>query len=110
MRIAAAAERLNDLRENWLNPPELVDRVPEVVPGYTDRLIPKNEVAAKELRQRTLTQLYNADPAWLQYAHRELDEAVAAAYGWEWPLSEEEILKRLFELNQERAGKQSHGK
>jgi type II restriction/modification system DNA methylase subunit YeeA len=103
LRIAVAAKRLNELRENWLNPPELVDRVPEVVPGYPDRLIAKNAVAAADLKKRTLTNLYNTNPAWLQHAHRELDEAVAAAYGWEWPLADEEILKRLFELNQERA-------
>ena len=103
-RITAAAQRLNELRENWLNPPELVDRVPEVVPGYPDRLLPKNAAAAADLKKRTLTNLYNANPAWLQHAHRELDEAVAAAYGWEWPLADEEILKRLFELNQKRAG------
>ena len=104
-RIAGAAKRLNELRENWLNPTELVDRVPEVVPGYPDRLMPKNAAAAADLKKRTLTNLYNANPAWLQHAHRELDEAVAAAYGWEWPLADEEILKRLFELNQKRAGK-----
>jgi type II restriction/modification system DNA methylase subunit YeeA len=103
-RIAATAQRLNELRENWLNPPELVDRVPEVVPGYPDRLIAKNAAAAADLKKRTLTNLYNTNPAWLQHAHRELDEAVAAAYGWEWPLADEEILNRLFELNQERAG------
>lgn len=103
-RIGAAAKRLNELRENWLNPSELVDRAPEVVPGYPDRLIAKNAAAAVDLKKRTLTNLYNANPAWLQHAHRELDEAVAAAYGWPWPLADEEILKRLFELNQERAG------
>jgi type II restriction/modification system DNA methylase subunit YeeA len=32
--IAKAAARLNELRENWLNPPDLVVREPEVVPGY----------------------------------------------------------------------------
>jgi type II restriction/modification system DNA methylase subunit YeeA len=86
-----------------LNPPELLDRIPEVVPGYPDRLQPKNETAASELKKRTLTKLYNVNPAWLQHAHRELDEAVAAAYGWEWPLLDDEIIKRLFKLNQERA-------
>ena len=102
--IAAAAKRLNELRENWLNPPELVDRVPEVVPGYPDRLIAKSPAAGVELNKRTLTNLYNTNPTWLQHEHRELDEAVADAYGWEWPLADEEILKRLFELNQKRAG------
>ncbi len=55
-----------------------------------------------ELKKRTLTNLYNARPAWLDHAHRELDAAVAAAYGWtdytpEMP--DEEILKRLLALN-----------
>jgi len=106
-RIGAAAKRLNELRDNWLNPSELVDRVPEVVPGYPDRVMAKNATAAVDLKKRTLTNLYNANPAWLRHAHRELDEAVAAAYGWEWPLVDEELLKRLFELNQKRAGEGS---
>ncbi|HEX3417274.1 MAG TPA: class I SAM-dependent DNA methyltransferase [Stellaceae bacterium] len=38
--IAAAARRLNGLREAWLNPPDLVERVPEVVPGFPDRIVP----------------------------------------------------------------------
>ena len=105
--IAAAAERLNTLRENWLNPPDLVERVPEVVPGYPDRILPKDEAAAQELKKRTLTNLYNARPAWLDHAHRALDEAVADAYGWgedyrAGTLTDDEILARLFRLNQER--------
>jgi type II restriction/modification system DNA methylase subunit YeeA len=107
-KIAASAARLNQLRENWLNPSDLVDRVPEVVPGYPDRILAKNDSAAAELKKRTLTNLYNARPAWLDHAHRELDEAVAEAYGWgdDWragKLTDDEILARLFRLNQERA-------
>ncbi len=106
--IAAAAERLNTLRENWLNPPDLVERVPEVVPGYPDRILPKDEAAAQQLKKRTLTNLYNARPAWLDHAHRALDEAVADAYGWgedyrAGTLTDDEILARLFRLNQKRA-------
>jgi type II restriction/modification system DNA methylase subunit YeeA len=109
-KIAAAAARLNELRENWLNPADLVTRVPEVVPGYPDRLLPKDEAAAKTLKTRTLTNLYNQRPTWLENAHKALDEAVAEAYGWgdDWRaglLTEDEILARLFALNQERAGK-----
>jgi len=108
IKIAAAAKRLNELRENWLNPADLVDRVPEVVAGYPDRILPKDDAAAKELKKRTLTNLYNARPAWLDHAHKALDEAVAEAYGWgdDWrggKLTDEEILARLFKLNQERA-------
>jgi type II restriction/modification system DNA methylase subunit YeeA len=107
IKIAAAAERLNTLRENWLNPADLVKRVPEVVAGYPDRILPVSEAAAMELKNRTLTKLYNARPAWLDNAHKALDEAVAEAYGWgdDWragKLTEDEILARLFKLNQER--------
>ncbi len=109
-KIAAAAARLNELRENWLNPPDLVNRVPEVVPGYPDRILPKDDAAEKELKKRTLTNLYNTRPAWLDHAHKALDEAVAEAYGWgnDWRaglLTDDEILARLFQLNQERAGR-----
>ncbi len=106
--IAAAAARLNALRENWLNPEDRVLRVPEVVPGYPDRLLPRDEAAAKELKKRTLTNLYNARPQWLLNAHAALDAAVADAYGWgaDWragSLTDDEILARLFRLNQARA-------
>ena len=40
-RPSPAAARLNELRENWLNPPDLVAREPEVVPGYPDRILPE---------------------------------------------------------------------
>lgn len=106
-KIAAAAKRLNELREAWLNPPDLVKREPEVVPGYPDRILPKDAKAAAILKKRTLTNLYNERPAWLANAHKDLDEAVAAAYGWPADLSDEEILKRLFDLNQERAKAQA---
>ena len=108
--IAAAAARLNELRENWLNPPDLVKRVPEVVPGYPDRILPVDEKAAEILKKRTLTNLYNEHPAWLDHVHRDLDRAVAAAYSWQddfdtGSLNDDEILKRLFELNQARPKK-----
>ncbi|MGA2567837.1 MAG: hypothetical protein ABSF41_13550 [Pseudolabrys sp.] len=35
-------------------------------------------------------------------AHRDLDAAVAAAYGWPAHISEDDILARLFALNQSR--------
>jgi type II restriction/modification system DNA methylase subunit YeeA len=103
--IAKAAARLNEVRENWLNPPDLVKRVPEVVPGYPDRLLPVDEKAAAILKKRTLTNLYNERPAWLDNAHHDLDAAVAKAYGWPADLSDEQILERLFALNQTRSGR-----
>ena len=63
-----------------------------------------HKYSMRQLKLRALTNCYNQNPAWLQYAHRELDETVAAAYGREWPRTDDEILARLFKLNQERAG------
>ncbi|MEO0625225.1 MAG: hypothetical protein AAFU49_00035 [Pseudomonadota bacterium] len=67
------------------------------------------------LKKRTLTNLYNARPAWLDHAHRALDETVAEAYGWgddfrAGALTDDEILARLFALNQQRAAKQEKAK
>jgi type II restriction/modification system DNA methylase subunit YeeA len=101
--IAEAARQLDELRQAWLNPPDLVERMPEVVPGFPDRIVPKDAKAAAVLKKRTLTNLYNERPAWLDHAHRDLDAAVAAAYGWPADISEEDALARLFALNQERA-------
>jgi type II restriction/modification system DNA methylase subunit YeeA len=102
--IATAAKRLDNLRSAWLNPPELVTREPEVVPGYPERLLPRDASAAAALRPRTLTNLYNQRPQWLLDAQRDLDDAVAAAYGWPTDISEQDALANLLELNLARAG------
>jgi len=81
--IAAAAHDLVAKRDAWLNPP-----------GATE----------SELKKRTLTNLYNQRPTWLADAHRALDLAVLAAYGWPTDISDDEILARLLALNQDRAG------
>ncbi len=87
--IAEAARTLVEERDRWLNPP-----------GASEA----------ELAQRTLTNLYNQRPTWLELAHRRLDEAVLDAYGWPHDLSDEEILARLLELNKERAAAQDQTK
>ncbi len=65
--------------------------------------MPVNPSAAAILKTRILTNLYNERPAWLDNAHRDLDAAVAAAYGWPAEISEEDALSRLLALNLERA-------
>ncbi len=79
--IATAARELVRLRDGWLNPPGL---------------------DPDELSKRTLTNLYNARPTWLQHAHAALDTAALAAYGWPADLPDPEILERLLALNLER--------
>lgn len=83
--IATAARELVEKRDAWLNPPGLSE---------------------KELKQRTLTNLYNKRPTWLDLAHRKLDTAVFDAYGWPHDLTDEQILERLLALNLERAAGQ----
>jgi len=80
--IAEAARELVAKRDAWLNPPG---------------------ASAEELKKRTLTNLYNARPAWLADAHRKLDEAVFAAYGWPATLTDAELLEHLLALNHQRA-------
>jgi type II restriction/modification system DNA methylase subunit YeeA len=84
--IAAAAKELVERRDAWLNPPN---------------------AEPDELMKRTLTNLYNDRPAWLEQIHAKLDAAVFAAYGWPSTLTNGEILERLLALNQERAADRS---
>ena len=97
--IAEAARRLVELRDRWLNPPEWVEWVDEPVPGYPRRPVPRDEDAAKALRKRTLTNLYNARPQWLADAHATLDAAVADAYGWPADITDDDALRELLDLN-----------
>jgi hypothetical protein len=113
--ISAAAAALHTEREAWLNPPDIL-----ALPGAED---------SKAIRERTLTNLYNAlvkfrDPAApekpiaaarefaprLAALHDALDRAVLAAYGWDdlfdtlrTPAGTEELLRRLLALNHARA-------
>lgn len=102
--IAKAARELNSAREAWLNPPELVRQESALAPGFPALLVPRDDDASKELAGRTLTKLYNKRPEWLRLAHRRLDEAVFAAYGWPRDLSDQQIASELLKLNYERAG------
>ena len=102
-RIAAAAQKLNDLRSAWLNPSDCTHSEQEVVQGFPSRMLPNNAAAAAVLKTRTLTNLYNVRPRWLTDAHAELDRAVAAAYGWPEDIGIDDALVHLAALNAERA-------
>jgi hypothetical protein len=118
--IGEAAKRLNELRENWLNPPEWVKTQVMEFPASIDgpwarfvvepdargigtarspRLVPKTVDAVAMLKKRTLTNLYNERPTWLDLAHRALDAAVFAAYGWDPSMTDDAILAALLALN-----------
>jgi hypothetical protein len=80
--ISEAARRLDELRRRWLDP---------------------EGASEPELKKRTLTNLYNARPTWLENAHRALDGAVFEAYGWTSDITDEDILKELLAMNAERS-------
>ena len=107
---------MNELRERWLNPPKWTVECILDFPGSADgpwsryvvnpdkngigtvrypRLEPRDADCAAKLNKRTLTNLYNERAAWLDLAHKKLDAAVAAAYGWPADLTDEQILEGL---------------
>jgi MmeI, DNA-methyltransferase domain/MmeI, helicase spacer domain/MmeI, N-terminal domain/MmeI, target recognition domain len=122
--IAAAANELDRLRTNWLNPPEWTREEVLEFPGSADgpwaryvhdpdprgigtvrypRIVPKDAECAAKLKARTLTSLYNQRPTWLTLAHEKLDVAVFAAYGWDPSMSDDHLLESLLALNIYRA-------
>ena len=127
--IAAAARVLDEKRTRWLNQPEWTREEVLEFPGSASgpwahyvsgadasgvgtvrypRLVPRDTQVAGEISKRTLTNLYNQRPAWLDLAHRRLDDAVFDAYGWDSSLSDEDILERLLQLNAERSDHDPH--
>ena len=101
------------LRTGWLNPPEWTKTEVMEFPGAVNgpwsryvvepdargigtvrwpRIVPNDPDFAASLSKRTLTNLYNKRPAWLALAHKKLDPAVFAAYGWDPEISDEETL------------------
>ena len=122
--IAEAAKELDELRSNWLNPPEWVREEVLEFPGSVDgpwaryvhdpdargigivrypRLVPRDAECAANLKARTLTNLYNQRPTWLALAHEKLDASVFSAYGWNPAMSDDQLLESLLALNLERS-------
>ena len=114
---------MDELRSNWLNPPEWTREEVLEFPGSVagpwrryvhnpdsrgigtvryPRRVPRDDECAGQLAIRTLTNLYNQRPTWLAQAHDRLDDAAFAAYGWEASLSDDELLAKLLALNHAR--------
>ena len=100
------------------------------VAGLAERLDAHRKAALARSDKVTMTGMYNvveklravapltkaeeqinriADCGTLRTIHDELDGAVAAAYGWPWPMSEAEILDRLVALHDERIEEERRG-
>ena len=115
--ISAAARQLHAERHAWQNPAMSTQSADEPPPDLSG--------GPRGVKDRTLTNLYNALQVWrgesdiktkpaaadfaprLDELHQALDRAVCAAYGWEYAVldDEEEMLRRLLALNLERAAK-----
>ena len=80
--VADASRQLVRLRDAWMNP---------------------QGASVVDMKDRTLTKLYNSRPEWLSNAHRVLDEVVFTAYGLRNTVSKTEILEFLLTFNQDRA-------
>lgn len=126
--ISAAATRLHEERSAWLNPEPVDSSAGESTPRPyrnppSSAPPPDASGGPRGVKDRTLTNLYNALQVWrgesdirvkpaaadfaprLDELHRALDRAVCAAYGWEDAAlaDEEELLRRLLALNLARA-------
>ncbi len=124
--ISLAAATLNERRENWLNPPEWMRE--ETIEfrasldgpwghrvQYPDArgigtatwtrlaLKPELGLGATFKQEKTLTNLYNTRPAWLQSAHAALDAAVLGAYGLASDADDPTVLAHLLDLNVSRS-------
>ena len=86
--VSVAAAHLNTVRQHLLDH----DR------GLTMTML-YNEVVGLRASRNPSARAFA-----LVLAHEALDAAVANAYGWQWPMADEEILSRLLELNLERSG------
>jgi type II restriction/modification system DNA methylase subunit YeeA len=131
LAITAPAKELDELRSNWLNPAEWVREEVLQFLGSADgpwaryvhdpnkrgigtvrypRLVPRDAECAVKLKARTLTNLYNQRPDWLANAHKKLDAAVFAAYGWDPAMSDDQLLETLLTVNLERGDRSVPGK
>ena len=109
--VPSHAEQLSAFQERFWDYYAALQRYRErPTPAEAERLRQESETlfttqtGYDALKKRTLTNLYNERPTWLDLAHRRLDVAVFAAYGWDPAMSDDDLLAALLALNLERSG------
>ena len=99
--LADASLLLEEERRNWMYPTAHFDEVDE--PGGLSTYFKAiDEIGEKIQKTRTLTELYNKRPVWLQNIHNQTDEIVLNLYGLSSVSDDIEILRKLFDLNQKK--------
>ena len=90
-----------------LNNPHIkaISQISHTLVRERDAWLNPSGLSEKELKKRTLTNLYNQRPLWLDKIHKKLDNAVFDAYGWPHDLSDNEILEKLLQLNLKKSHK-----
>lgn len=101
-RIVSVAERLDAHRKSALLTDERVTMTGMY--NVVEKLRCGEPLTPKE---RTIHEL--AACGVLRDLHDELDALVAEAYGWPWPMEQEEILERLVALHDERVEEEKRG-
>lgn len=101
-RLAALAERLDSHRKDAIARDERVTMTG--IYNVVEKLRADTPLTSKE---RAVHEV--AACGVLRDLHDELDALVAAAYGWTWPLSRDEVLARLVALHDERVSEERAG-
>jgi hypothetical protein len=102
IQLSASAERLDTHRNDALARDERVTMTGMY--NVVEKLRSGELLTPKE---RTIHEL--AACGVLKDLHDELDQLVAEAYGWPWPMEREEILERLVALHDERVEEEKRG-
>lgn len=101
-RISALAERLDSHRKSAIARDERVTMTGMY--NVVEKLRSGEPLTVKE---RAIHEI--AACGVLRDMHDELDQLVAEAYGWPWPMQKEEILERLVALHDERVEEEKRG-
>jgi hypothetical protein len=101
-RVASLAERIDSHRKDALGRSDKLGMT--AIYNVVDRLRNGQQLSKAEMDVHRL-----AACGVLGDLHQELDRAVAACYGWEWPLLQPEILERLVSIHDARVQEERAG-